>query len=86
MRSLRQTIKGRLDGYDKHSSKAAREYEQTLLKRLQSNLQVVETKRDGSTKTAEEKIADNAGLISRIKAVKPRGYNQMQQAFADAIA
>lgn len=84
--NVRQTIKDRLTSYSKHSVKSAAEYEQVLLKRLQTNLKTVETKRDGTTKTPEEKIADNAGLIARIKAVKPRGLNQMQQAFADAIA
>ena len=85
--NIRQTVKERLASNAKHSVKSAHEYKQVLLKKLDTDLKTDRRhKNGGALMTPQEKIADNAGLISRIKAVAPRGLNQMQQAFADAVA
>ena len=84
MSSIRSHIANRLDQVKQKSEKQLVTYKQGLLTQLKTNLQKTERHKDGTLKTAQEKIEDNQGLITRYKTARPHPFNQMQQAFAEA--
>lgn len=77
MSNIREHIIYRLKQTTKRNEVSSKDYQQRLLGQLNTNLQTA----IGNGRDAKLAIKDNAGLVSRIKAVKPYPMNQMQQAF-----
>lgn len=82
--NIAEQVQSHLARASKNAEQGLTKYKQQLLATLEANLKKPEKNKDGSLKTGEQKIADNAGIIERYKNAKPHPLTQMQQAFAEA--
>lgn len=72
--SLNKYIRSSLKKVEQRNQSAADKHKKRLLKQIQTNLM-----------EKGESVQDNQGLISRYHGAKPKGFNAMQQAFAEAV-